>query len=205
MSSRRLLATVPVRNIENQKEIHMTTNRLVSSLRKRFGRKATILIFDGAVTDNALLKFWKQIFETILKNPHQHFILVITTSGGSFDATRDFYAKVKFYNVTLTTIGVGRVWSAGLTLLLAGGKRFATKHTDFLLHLGNMDDHEEESLNQCALRRLLASVSQTDQEELAIILENVTATEEQIMTMMREETYFSADVALRLGFIHDIL
>lgn len=186
----------------------MAKPRLFEKLKKQFGDNADFLFIDGEITSIVLKKFWQRIFEKTNKNPDQLFILFITTGGGDFDAARDFYCKVKLYNINLVTVAVGQALSAGVTLLLAGNKRFATPHTAFLFHLCEMtpeDLGDEGRLNNATLRRVMRSNAITDKTELGILAEELNIGERRIARMVERETYFLTDTALKIGLVHKLI
>lgn len=176
---------------------------LQERLKKRFGEDALIRIYEGDITDEDFSKLWKEILDAINEKPDQHVVLILTTGGGSFDAARDFYSKVKFFNVNLTTIGVGRVWSAGVTVVLAGKERLAAKNTDFFLHPSPVDAETEISRNE--VEKLLALSRQCDAEEMEILAENLKISRDEIQKMIDAETYFEENRALEIGLIHKII
>lgn len=179
------------------------TTPFVRNLQKRFGREAHIIVYDCEVDRGRLDKIWRVIFEKISEAPDRLFVMIITTTGGSFDAARNFYTKVKFYDVNLTTIAVGDCLSAGITLALAGKTRLATKHTQFLLHQSPVDGQRD--MSRAEVRRLLTGSRQCDREELAILASNLTIDPRRIKRMVDQETYFSENLAQKIGLVHQII
>jgi ATP-dependent protease ClpP protease subunit len=177
-------------------------SRLARALQKRFGRNAFIINCDGEITEERLSKIWTAMYEAMNNDPQKLFVMTISTDGGSFDAAKNFYCKIKFFKVNLITVGVGRVWSAGCTLLIAGKKRLAVKHTDFLFH-ECVDDSTKN--NTTRLGQILAQSRVTDEAEQEIFAENLKISRKEIAKMVKEETYFSAKVARRIGIVHKII
>lgn len=178
---------------------------LIEKLKRKLKLKENtcFLVYDGEVRLKELQGFWQFIFKKINRDPNRPFVMIITTTGGSFDAARDFYAKIKFYGVSLTTVAVGSSLSAGITLVLAGQTRLAAKHTQFLFHQSPIDGQND--MDPSEVKRLLAQSEQCDREELAILSRNLNIGHEEIKKMVDQETYFSEDMAQKIGLVHQII
>jgi len=63
--------------------------------------------------------------------------IFINSGGGSVDAVMNVIDTIRLSKTPVYTIGLGRVYSAGGLLLMAGHKRYIFEHTSCLIHDGS--------------------------------------------------------------------
>lgn len=63
--------------------------------------------------------------------------ILINSDGGSVDAVMNVIDTIRLSKTPVYTIGLGRVYSAGGLLLMAGHKRYIFEHTSCLIHDGS--------------------------------------------------------------------
>lgn len=68
------------------------------------------------------------------ENIPTQFQLHLSTEGGNMTAGFALYNFLKSLPIPLTTHNIGSVESIGVVIFLAGGRRFACRHSRFLLH-----------------------------------------------------------------------
>ena len=140
-------------------------------------------------------------------DPSKPINLYINSPGGSVTAGLAIYDTCQYITPEITTICLGQAASMG-SLLLAGGapgKRFALPHSSIMLHqpsggyFGTAADiaiHAKEILR---IRRKLNEIYQkhlTGKQKLSV---------EDIEKMMERDYFLSAEEALELGVVDEIM
>lgn len=92
--------------------------------------------FMGKVTDASIEKLKEKISSLYEKDSKEPIILYICSGGGATAYALGFYEWVRANNICLTTVAVGDVSSAAVTLFLSGQRRIVTKNSSFLIHPG---------------------------------------------------------------------
>lgn len=116
-----------------------------------------------------------------------------------------FYDFIRIKNINLTTIGLGNVDSAALTIFLAGRMRKASRHTLFLIHNvarsfdshTSFDSREFDFLHQ-DMERLQKMMDQ-------IIVENTGKNLEDIKACGLHPVSLTAEEAKEFGLIEEII
>tara|TARA_R100000995_G_scaffold34966_1_gene15870 strand:- start:3195 stop:3839 length:645 start_codon:yes stop_codon:yes gene_type:complete len=134
-----------------------------------------------------------------------HFL--ISTGGG---AVYDMFGVVDIMNIVkrrrdIATLGTGKVFSAGVPLLVSGtkGKRFVTRNVRIMLHrcssggMGSTADmkasHDEMRLMEDNMVRVIAENS------------NLSVGEIHNMFSKNIDEYFSAEEAIEMGLADEII
>ena len=81
----------------------------------------------------------------------------INSGGGSVYHMYAIYDAIRNCKNKVITVGTGHVCSAATLLLVAGDERYATKHTMFMAHEGDMQFDEGESVSPISLASDLAA------------------------------------------------
>ena len=133
--------------------------------------------------------------------------LLINSSGGN---TTDAFAisdMIKQLDIKVRTVALGQVYSAAVVLLLSGTKqeRYATKHTDFLIHQYNWQSQEHARYSELMLRR-------DKEDEIVEKLTDFYAKNSKLKKKEIEEIlkkgrdfYFDAKTALKFGIVDKII
>jgi ATP-dependent Clp protease protease subunit len=145
---------------------------------------------------------------TFLKSSMEPIEVFVSTNGGSADemyAIVDTMKYLQSLDVEIHNIGIGKIMSAGVMILAAGSKgyRKAGKNTRFMLHalqsgtqgpfphmkidMKNFNDMQEKYV------RVLSELTNLSYKELKKIVNK------------RVDTYFTAEEALKMGIIDEIL
>ncbi len=185
----------------------MTETQLLSrKLTRQFGKNLyTLPIFTGEVTGRKIKKLWRDIVKQCAKNPYQRFVLFITTDGGDADPARLFYSLVRTADINLITVALEHVYSAGLVLLLAGKQRFATAHTEFVIHQASLYLQGSHAYNEAELLEELQSLQHTNRVLLDILTENLSICRSDIDAMAKTETYLTAKDAKKIKLVQKII
>ncbi|MDB5266234.1 MAG: Clp protease ClpP [Parcubacteria group bacterium] len=155
--------------------------------------------FDRAVND---------IKSLLRENPREEIQLVVSSYGGSTGIGMGFYdSMTSIMKPHLTTIGTGDVDSSGVIVFLAGSKRFLTKNTHLLLHLGGRTFEEGKRFSTYDIEDMLKENKLKDYQYACVLAD---ATEgryspERILELMSKNTILSAEEAVRMGLAHKVI
>ena len=93
---------------------------------------------DDATIDIALyIKKWNEEDKGVAPEYRKPIKIFINSDGGSVDTVLDVIDMIRLSKTPIYTIGMGRVYSAGGLLLMAGHKRYIFSHTSCLIHDGS--------------------------------------------------------------------
>lgn len=93
---------------------------------------------DDATIDIALyIKKWNEEDKGIDVKDRKPIKIFINSDGGSVDTVLHVIDMIRLSKTPVYTIGMGRVYSAGGLLLMAGHKRYIFSHTSCLIHDGS--------------------------------------------------------------------
>ena len=134
-----------------------------------------------------------------------HFL--ISTGGG---AVYDMFGVVDIMNIVkrrrdIATLGTGKVFSAGVPLLVSGtkGKRFVTRNVRIMLHRcssGGMGSTADMKANHDEMRLM-------EDNMVRVIAENSNLSVGEIHNMFSKniDEYFSAEEAIEMGLADEII
>ncbi len=100
------------------------------------------LLWNGDI-DTDLVDFSWQILEWnredkgIPIKERQPIVIYINSDGGCLNSIMNFAGTIKLSKTPIITVGMGKAYSAGGMLLMAGHKRYIFEDTTFLLHDGS--------------------------------------------------------------------
>lgn len=93
---------------------------------------------DDSTIDVALyIKKWNAEDKGIKPEDRKPIKIFINSDGGSVDTVLHVIDMIQLSKTPVYTIGMGRCYSAGALLLMAGHKRYIFKHTTCLIHDGS--------------------------------------------------------------------
>lgn len=167
----------------------------------------TIEWFGGVNYDN-LRRIFSDIKRLVIENSEKEIHLVVSSHGGPTGIGMSFYDAMKsWFAPNLVTIGSGDVDSSGITILLAGKKRFLTKNTTLLLHLAGRTFDEDSRLSTTELEQMLRENRLKDYQYACMVSEATHGkhTPEFIIELMSANTILSAEEAVRMGIAHGII
>lgn len=127
--------------------------------------------------------------------------IMFTTQGGSvYDAFR-MYDSINNFSIPITMYASGLVASSGIIVLLAGHKRYAYKHAQFLYHQisGSVKGTQQQIKGHYHHSK---TVSGHIQE---LIVNNTKLTYDELKEMEKEEHWFDSEEAKEYGIVEDIV
>jgi len=158
---------------------------------------------DAGLVAQTILYFQNLLFNSATY-PISKLTFFVSSLGGDTDSAIRLYDYLTALPFPVDTVGFGQVYSAGVTIYLAGQERFALKKTKFLIHEGiytigqpsaPMHLHDEN----------LTILKELGKRNTEILSERSGKTVANIETMMKDVKILSADQAKSAGFVTKII
>ncbi|HET8838038.1 MAG TPA: Clp protease ClpP [Flavobacteriaceae bacterium] len=124
------------------------------------------------------------------------FTVYINSPGGYVDTGFDIYDYLKSLNKPIKTVGQGMVASIATVIYMAGDQRMLRPNTEFMIHLpaGGVEGTASE------IEGYSKYLKETEKRILKFYEQTAGLTENEIMPLLRNETFLNSDEALKLGF-----
>ncbi len=94
---------------------------------------------DSTLEVSMAIRKWNAQDKGLSVNERKPIKIFINSDGGSADVVLNVIDVIALSKTPVYTIGMGRVYSAGGLLLMAGHKRYIFEHTSCLIHDGSSD------------------------------------------------------------------
>lgn len=107
--------------------------------------QAKQILINGEITEDLIERAVIQIFNfndidegnRLNIEERQPIIVYINSPGGLLDESFSLISAIESSKTPVITVALGKAYSAGFLVLLAGHKRFAQKYTSLMLHQGS--------------------------------------------------------------------
>ena len=144
------------------------------------------------------------VVEEKLRDGATHFVLLISSGGGTVFHGLSAYNFLKGIPASVTTHNFGSVDSVGVVLFCAGTRRFSVPHARFLLHGVQANFPQAASLEEKQLEERLKGL-RIDSENIAgVIAANTGKSEEAVTEDMLSRTTLNPEQAVAYGLVHEI-
>lgn len=157
---------------------------------------------DDATIDIALyIRKWNEEDKGIDPKDRKPIKILINSDGGGVDTAMHIIDMIMLSKTPVITIGMGRVYSAGGLLLMAGHKRFIFPHTSCLIHDGSSGAIGN-------IGKLLDNLEFTKELEKRMkqyILSRTHISEEQYDQNYRRDWFLFSDEMIDLGIADEIV
>lgn len=157
---------------------------------------------DDATIDIALyIQKWNAEDKGIDPADRTPIKVFINTDGGSVDTVMHIIDTILLSKTPVITIGMGRTYSAGGLLLMAGHKRYVFEHTTCLIHDGS-------SGAIGSIGKLMDNLKFTEQLEERVkqyILSRTSIPEAMFNENYRRDWFLFSDEMVRLGIADEIV
>ena len=157
---------------------------------------------DDATIDIALyIKKWNAEDKGIEPEKRRPIKIFINSDGGSVDTVLHIIDMIQLSKTPIYTIGMGRVYSAGGLLLMAGHKRYIFQHTSCLIHDGS-------SGAIGSIGKMLDNLELTKELEKRMkeyILSSTKISEETYDRNYRRDWFLFSDEMIELGIADEIV
>lgn len=128
--------------------------------------------------------------------------IIIHSPGGSILAAYTLIDKMKTSLTPINTITIGEAASAACLIAISGTKRFANKHSSFLIHQGQASISNEAGKLVDWLKYYDDTILKQMKEH---ILEDTKISKVDYDNKVREDWYLTANEALKYGLIDEII
>jgi len=171
------------------------------------GKLPTLQIFDdigsndsgGGVTVGLVRDFLRQ-------NAQAPGIRVeICSDGGDVETGLAIYQELFSSRLPIHTCAYGRVASAASIIFLAGTQRSMDSEAELMIHYSFVQFPEATAVHERELETMTRAVYEANRRMERIISSRTGQSREQVEAWMREETFFDAEQAKKLGFVTDIV
>jgi ATP-dependent Clp protease protease subunit len=165
--------------------------------------KERIVFLGSEVTDEVANRICAQLLLLAAEDPERDISLWINSPGGSVYAGMAIYDTMQFIGNDVSTVAMGMAGSMGQFLLCAGtpGKRYALPHARIIMHQpsggmgGTAADIAIQAEQMVYTKRML----------LEMIARHTGQTYEQVVADADRDRWFTADEAVRYGFIDKVI
>lgn len=161
------------------------------------------IVISGAIREDTAFQFLEQLTALEYLDITKPITIYIDSYGGNLDSAFMIYDAIRMCNCPITTVGIGKVMSAGSLILASGdpGFRFLTKNTRVMVHpvsgrvmgdLGEMNIEIEE-------------VNKLQDMYSSLIAQHTGRTKKQVAEDMKRTIYMSAPEAIKYGLADKVL
>ncbi|MEJ3745909.1 ATP-dependent Clp protease proteolytic subunit [Actinomycetes bacterium KLBMP 9797] len=165
--------------------------------------KERIVFLGSEVNDETANRICAQLLLLAAEDPERDISLWINSPGGSVYAGMAIYDTMQFIDNDVSTVAMGMAGSMGQFLLCAGahGKRYALPHSRVIMHQphGGMGGTASDIAIQAE------QMVYTKQMLLELIARHTGQTYEQVVADADRDRWFTADEAVRYGFIDKVI
>ena len=164
-------------------------------------------IFWNREVDEELVEFSHQIIQWNKDDkgiPIENRIpikIFINTVGGCLNSIMNFANVVKLSKTPVYTIGMGKIYSAGFLMLIAGTKRFCFKNSEGLLHSGSFG-----IIN--STEKVMDYIEHTKKVEKSLkeyVVDNTKITQKEYEKRYRDEWFMLATDMLKHGVVDCVI
>ena len=172
-----------------------------------YKRLANREIFWNCDVDTDLVDFSWQILEwnredrDISIEDRKPIIIYINSDGGCLNSVMNFIDVIKLSKTPVITIAMGKAYSAGGLLLMAGHKRYIFKDTTFLLHDGSTGAFGSVS----KVVDSLEFTQKTEKRMKEFILANTKINEDLYDKNYRRDWFMFSDEIIKYGVADKII
>lgn len=128
--------------------------------------------------------------------------MILNSIGGAIDDGFAIFDAIRFARNEVMIIGTGSLLSMGSVLILAGDKRALTPNAQVMIHHPWIDPGAQ-SLSD--LRVTMKQMERWTKQLQDVYAEKLRLSPAEIDRYMKEETWWTAEEAVKLGFADDIL
>ena len=162
----------------------------------------------GEVNEENMQKVIEQIRRLQREKSSEPIWLYITSEGGKGSIGRAFYEWVQVNNPRLETIGVGKVSSAAILILLAGRTRKATPNTIFEIHEIGKGSKKEIEFTLPQMKEVIAEMELSANYYCKIVSKKTKISKNELIDVVKKDLkdlLLTAEEAKEKGIIDEII
>lgn len=156
----------------------------------------------GSIVDN-FIRFWN-MYDNERNTPIEKrtpIKICIDSNGGDFLSTLTIIDAIENSKTPVWTVNIGKAYSGGLFIMIAGHRRLAYKRSTFLFHegsIGGVQGDANKFQNYADHYKALRGVMKE------LILEKTKISEEEYSQKEKDDWWFMVNEALEKGVIDEI-
>jgi ATP-dependent protease ClpP protease subunit len=175
------------------------------------------IIFTSEINELSIYELIKNFDETITRlksncvssmstnNEKITIRLYIDSPGGNLKDCFKFIDYIKIikniHNIHLITIGIGEIASAGTLIHIIGDERYITENSEVMIH----ELYSGTSCKYTEFKSYMKTLEDAHNKLLKIYLTyNKKITKDELELLLKNETYFTAEEYINLGFADSI-
>lgn len=139
-----------------------------------------------------------------MKEGQEHFILLISSPGGSVFHGLSAYNYLRGLPADITTHNFGSVDSIGVVLFCGGSKRLSVPQARFLLHGVSAEFNQRSRLEEKQLEERLKGLRIDIQNIAKVVAANTGKSVDEVTEAMLDRTTLNPEEAKDWGLVHDI-
>lgn len=169
------------------------------------GKQERIVCVNGEVDSTMSASITSQLIFLEHESPSKPITMYINSPGGSVTAGLSIYDTMQYILPPISTVCLGQAASMG-SLLLAGGargKRYSLPNSSIMVHQpsgGYSGQQSDIAIQAKQILRIRENLEKIYQDHLTKKMSL-----EEISRLMERDTYLSAEEALELGIVDEIL
>lgn len=159
----------------------------------------------GDIGINFVVKF-KVTFDDLVakaRKTKRRIRINVFSFGGSSSFGLAIYDLIKTSGVAVDTVTLGAVGSSALAIYLAGQRRYIYENAILFSH--PTDENIDSGAKLTSLKNKFAQLAVDDNAYRRIILANSKLTRQTLAKLERNETYITAEMAIKYGLAHEII
>ena len=167
--------------------------------------KDRIIMLSGEIDDQVSSAVVAQMLFLEAEDPDKDIYLYINSPGGSITSGMAIYDTMQYIKPDVSTICIGMAASMGAFLLSAGakGKRFALPNSEIMIHqpLGGFQGQATDiDIHARRILKIKETLTRTMAEST-----NGKVDYETMVQMCERDNFLSADEALNIGLIDEVI
>lgn len=162
-----------------------------------------IIFIEGEITQETAVETCKSLLFLAAENHNLPVDIVINSNGGAVDAGLLILDAMEGSGVEIRTWCLSRAFSMAAILFSAGSKRYMLKHAELMIHQPLVSATRIEG-NVSMIKAVSDSLISTSKVINNILSKHTGKSEEEIETITRTDTYFTATEAISFGLADGI-
>lgn len=162
-----------------------------------------IIFIEGEITQDTAVETCKSLLFLAGENHNLPVDIVINSNGGAVDAGLLILDAMEGSGLEIRTWCLSRAFSMAALIFSAGTKRFIFKHAELMIHQPLISASRIEG-NASMIKAVSDSLISTSKIINTILSKNTGKSEQEIESVTRTDTYFTATEAISFGLADEI-
>lgn len=163
-----------------------------------------ILFLYEEITTNVISDLIAVLLYLDIKNPEEEITIYINSIGGDVDALFALYDAFQMISAPISTIAIGKAYSAAAVILSAGtpGRRFICPTAQIMIHHIQISDMTG---SKTEIDAEIERIDEANKLLVEILARHTGKTISEIDEDCQNDTYFTAKQAVQYGLVDAIL